>query len=279
MVNEPLVSIVAPTYNRAHLLRRSLESLLAQTEPRFEVIVVDDASQDDTEQVAKSLGDDRIRYLRLPANRGPSGARNVGVGETRAELLAVQDSDDEWEPTKLERQLDALARGGPETGVVYCDMLRVQADGVTTAPHHSPIVERGRWIDPSTRFYSPYGLGIQSCLIRRCAFNEVGGFREDLRCFEDLELFLRLLLRWRFVHIPEPLVRYYDTAGQSALWKAELAARRHIVWRHASTIREESLRFWLSESALVSFRSLLGRHGGHLHGRPDGPPLREFGNP
>jgi len=274
-VAQPLVSIVTPTYNRAHLLRRSLDSLLAQTESRFEVIVVDDASQDDSATVVASLGDERFRYIRLPENRGPGGARNAGVSEARADLVAFQDSDDEWLPEKLARQLDRLTASGPETGVVYCDMVRVEADGVTTSPHHSPALQRRRWIDPQTRFYAPFGLGIQSCLIRREAFEAAGGFIEDLRCFEDLELFLRLLDRWEFALIPEGLVRYHDTGGQTTQWRAELAARRRIVRLHGERIRRESLSFWLKEAALVSFRSLLGRHGGQFPGRPFGPPPRE----
>ena len=275
---EPLVSIVAPTYNRARLLRRSLESLLAQTEKRFEIIVVDDASRDDSESLVRSMGDDRIRYLRLPENRGPGGARNAGVGAARADLVAFQDSDDEWLPNKLERQLETLAAAGPATGVVYCDMLRVEADGVTTSPHHSPTLTKGRWLDPATGFYAPFGLGIQTCLIRRDAYLEAGGFREGLRCFEDLELFLRLLDHWAFAHIPEALVRYHDTGGQTTQWRAELATRRYIVSRHAARVRRESLAFWLSESALVGVRSLLGRHGGQFRGRPYGPPLRSADN-
>lgn len=273
-MDKPLVSIVAPTYNRARLLRRSLQSLLVQTERRFEVIVVDDASDDDSEAVVRGIGDKRVRYQRLPENRGPAGARNAGVTGARADLVAFQDSDDEWMPDKLEKQLALLASGGPETGVVYCDMLRVDADGKTTAPHHSPMLERGRWLDPLTGFYAPFGLGIQSCLIRRDAYLDAGGFVEDLRCFEDLELFLRLLLRWRFEHIQEPLVLYYDTGGQTAQWRAELKARRYIAWRHGARVRSESTAFWLKEVGLVAFRRCMGPLGARPSGRPYAPPLR-----
>lgn len=256
-----------------------MDSLLRQTEARFEVVVVDDASQDDSESVITALGDKRFRYIRLPENRGPGGARNAGVRDAHADLVAFQDSDDEWMPNKLARQLERLDAAGSGTGVVYCDMVRVETDGVTTAPHHSPPLQRGRWINPQTRFYSPFGLGIQSCLIRREAFEGAGGFTEELRCFEDLELFLRLLDRWEFAFIPERLVRYHDTGGQTTQWRAELQARRHIVRRHGQRIRRESLSFWLKEAALVSFRSRLGSHGGHFAGRPYGPPLRETPQP
>lgn len=271
----PLVSIIAPVYNRAHLLRRSLESLLRQTEPRFEALVIDDASQDDSEAVVRELGDPRVRYSRLDRNRGPGGARNAGVRLAGADLIAFQDSDDEWMPHKLELQLAALAASGDETGVVYCDMERVSADGRQTAPHHSPIVRKGRWIDPATGFYAPFGIGIQTCLMRRTAYEQAGGFREGLRCFEDMELFLRLLEEWDFRHIPEELVRYHDTGGQTGDWRAELATRRYLVRQRGARIRRESAGFWWRESALLTLRGLLGRHGAHFRGRPYGPPLRE----
>lgn len=211
----------------------------------------------------------------MDRNRGPGGCRNVGVGEARAELLAFQDSDDEWGPQKLERQLCLLEARGPDVGVVYCDMLRVRADGVGE-PHHSPPVRKGRWIDPETGFYSPYGLGIQTCLIRRVAYERAGGFREELRCFEDLELFLRLLLDWEFALIPEALVRYHETVGgQTTKWREELKTRRRIVWESRALLLRESPSFWFREAALVGLRTLLGPGGGRLPGRPFGPPLRK----
>jgi glycosyltransferase involved in cell wall biosynthesis len=272
----PRVSIVIPTHNRGRLLGRSLRSLLAQTEPRFEIIVVDDASTDDTAAVVRSLSDARIRYQRLERNCGPGGARNAGVRAASGELLAFQDSDDEWMPDKLERQLALLSSADSSTGVVYCDMLRVHADGSTPSEHHSPKLRRGRWIEPRTGFYAPYGLGIQTCLMRREAFESVGGFVEELRCFEDLELFLRLLLRWEFRLDPRPLVRYHETGGgQTTKWAEELRARRYIVRRHAAALLRQAPGFWLRESVLGGFRSLLAPIGGRFPGRPSGPPPRD----
>ena len=83
-----------------------------------------------------------------------------------------------------------------------------------------------------------------------------------------------MLRRWGFAHLPEALVRYHDTGGQTAQWRAEVEARGHIVRTHAAWIFRESLSFWLKEAALVGIRSLLGKHGGQFRGRPYGPPLR-----
>lgn len=98
----PTVSVVIPTYNRAHLVGRAIQSVLNQTYQDFEIIVVDDGSTDNTEEVVKSFNDPRIRYIRHDQNRGGSAARNTGIKMARGEYIAFQDSDDEWLPEKLE---------------------------------------------------------------------------------------------------------------------------------------------------------------------------------
>ncbi len=115
----PTVSVIIPTYNRAHLLGRAIESVLDQTYQDFEIIVVDDASADETEEVVKSFGDDRINHIRHQKNKGGSAARNTGIKAARGEFIAFLDSDDEWVPKKLEKEIDRLQTLSNEVGVVY----------------------------------------------------------------------------------------------------------------------------------------------------------------
>jgi glycosyltransferase involved in cell wall biosynthesis len=103
------VSVVIPTYNRASLLGRAIKSVLEQTYQDFEIIVVDDASTDNTEEVVRNLRDRRIRYLRHEKNRGGSAARNTGIRAAWGQYIAFQDSDDEWLPEKLKKQMEVLA--------------------------------------------------------------------------------------------------------------------------------------------------------------------------
>lgn len=268
----PAVSIILPTFDRAHLLGRALDSVLAQSWSDFELLVVDDASRDHTREVVAGRGDRRIRYLRLEHNVGPAAARNRGIAAARGRYFAFQDSDDEWMPAKLARQVVALEER-PSLGMVYCDMVRVHRNGVET-PHHSPALSRGRWIDPRTGFYGAFGLGIQSAVIRRAALEAVGPFDERYRCFEDLDLFLRLSSRWECLCIEEPLVRYYETGGQTSQWQAELRARRGLLRRHGAALWTESPGFVLREGALVAGRTLLRGLGRSWLGRPAGPPPR-----
>src|SRR5262245_59433756 len=131
----PLVSVVIPTRNRAHLLGRALRSALAQTLTDFEVVVVDDASSDDPGRAVEELGDPRIRLLRLSERGGAGRARNAGIQAARGEFVAFLDSDDEYLPAMLERQIARLRQSpDPSRAVIYCLYLRRDALTGRTAP-------------------------------------------------------------------------------------------------------------------------------------------------
>src|ERR1700742_1131194 len=117
----PQVSVVIPTYNRAGKVQKAVESVLAQSLPPFEVIVVDDGSSDGTDQALREAFGDRIRYV-YQANQGVSVARNRGINDARGEWIAFLDSDDLWKKDKLDWQLTALAKSGPGCGACYTDV-------------------------------------------------------------------------------------------------------------------------------------------------------------
>jgi glycosyltransferase involved in cell wall biosynthesis len=225
----PKVSVILPTWNRATVIGRAIASVLAQTEGAFELLVVDDGSTDGTVEAVRALGDPRIRVVERRENRGPAAARNAGIDEARADLVAFHDSDDEWMPDKLARHLDRFA-ARPEVEITHSDMLRVHADG-SSSPHPTPDVRRGRWVDRTRGAYQVYGLGIQSAVFRRTCFDDGTRFDETLLCFEDLELFQRLSRTRRFEAIHSPLVRYYEGPGVSTNLARHLTARRRLLFR------------------------------------------------
>jgi glycosyltransferase involved in cell wall biosynthesis len=206
-----LVSVVLPTWNRVACLPQAIRSVLDQTHRNIELIVVDDGSTDGTGDLIAALGEPRLRYLRLERNRGQAAARNAGIGACSAELVAFQDSDDIWLPDKLTRQLEVL-RQDPGLAGVYCDLRRLQANGQVFVISAPELVRR-RYFDRRPRLYQTYGLGIQTCLLRKSALVAAGGFREDMKCYEDLELLLRLAWRHRLKRIPQPLVDYIESSG------------------------------------------------------------------
>ncbi len=124
LLEEPLVSVIVPTYNRADLISYTLDSAIKQSYKNLEIIVIDDGSVDNTEEVVKAIGDPRICYICHPSNRGGSAARNTGIEVARGEYIAFLDSDDLWAPEKIELQLALIQRHlHPQKVVSYTQRL------------------------------------------------------------------------------------------------------------------------------------------------------------
>lgn len=238
--DKPSVSIILATYNRAENLTDSIKSVLEQNYEDFELIVVDDGSTDDTSDVVAALGDNRIRYTSYQPNRGVAHARNVGVEIAKAELVAFQDSDDEWLPGKLATQVEAILNAGPGVGVVYTDMIWREGYGKEYA-WRSPTVARGRLMSssPGSLDYQVLKVGIVSALVRKGCIQEAGGFDESLKRFEDLDLFIRLAFLCDFMHIKEPMVIYNHSTGVSSNPENECLARLALLDKYESLISRE----------------------------------------
>ncbi|MCK5344238.1 MAG: glycosyltransferase family 2 protein, partial [Candidatus Heimdallarchaeota archaeon] len=122
MNRKPIVSVILTTFNRAELLPRVIDSVLHQTFTGFELLIVDDFSQDQTSEIIRTFNDDRIKYVRHAENRGLSAARNTGIFHAIGEYIAFLDDDDEWIPTKIEKQVRHIQRLPESVGMVYCWM-------------------------------------------------------------------------------------------------------------------------------------------------------------
>ncbi len=195
-------SVIIPTFDRSRLLARALRSVLAQTLPPREIIVVDDGSTDDTQQqVAAEFP--QVSYF-FQQNLGVSAARNRGLAEASSDWIAFLDSDDEWLPTKLERQMAALAVE-PTLRLCHTDEIWIRG---------------GRRVNPRRRHAKPGGWVFRHCLplcalspssvvIHRSVFEEVGNFDEALPACEDYDLWLRITARMPVLLVEEALVMKY----------------------------------------------------------------------
>lgn len=212
--DRPRFSIVIPAYNRADKIGRTLQSCLAQTDPDFEVVVVDDGSRDGTAERVEAMGDPRIRCIRQ-ANAGASAARNRGAAEARGEHIAFLDSDDEFLPEKLARLRAAIAAEQGPPAVWYSPLFFHRGEG-------NRMVKPDRAIAPDERvgdyLFAADGLMQTSTLVIPRALFAQTGFDTGLRCLEDLDLCLRLEEAGaRFQMLPEPLVIWYDDQAEGRL--------------------------------------------------------------
>jgi glycosyltransferase involved in cell wall biosynthesis len=201
----PKVSVIIPTYNRARLLSEAVASVLAQSFQDLEIIIVDDASNDATQEAIAKFCDVRIRYFRHAQNRGEAACRNAGVAHAAGDYIAFLDDDDTWLPQKLALQVALLDRSPARVGGVYTGYYRVDiATGATVAT--VPAERRGaiyadlreqNWVG------SPSGV-----VLRRQCFDRVGRFDEDIKFGVDYDMWIRISRCYDFETVNEPLVRY-----------------------------------------------------------------------
>ena len=197
--NSLTVSVIIPTCNRAQWLPEVIDSVLKQTFHDFELIVVDDGSTDETSLVLREYSES-IRVIHQE-NRGVSAARNRGIHESKGEIIAFLDSDDLWNPRKLEIQVEYM-KANPDVMICQTEEIWVRR-GVRVNPGKKHIKCSG-WI-----FDKMLPLCIVSpsaVMIRRSLFNEIGMFDESLPVCEDYDLWLRIGLRYPIMLIEEPLI-------------------------------------------------------------------------
>jgi glycosyltransferase involved in cell wall biosynthesis len=203
-----LVSVVLPTFNRGHIIELSIRSVLAQTYNNIELIVIDDASTDDTEKKIEELNDSRIKYLKLKENVGASAARNKGISLARGILVAFQDSDDIWFPKKLERQIDSyndMYNRYETVAGCFCRYIKISGNnGTNVVPLSSDLLaNEGNYHE---KLLIRNLIGTPTILAKKEALDKVGGFDSSLSTDEDWDLVLKLTKLYRFALTDEILV-------------------------------------------------------------------------
>ena len=220
-VRQPLVSIIVPCFNGARYLRETLDSLLAQTYPNVEIIVLDDASTDATPEIAAAYAD-RITYVRQPSNRGQFENANDGIRRAKGELIAVWHADDVYLPTIVQAQI-AYFEQHPEVGAVFASDIFVDAEGREYGRIALPTEVRGeRPLDYATVLntlltYKNRFLVCPTAMVRRSVYAEVGGYRpRQYRNTSDLEMWLRISRRFPIAVLESHLMKYRHFHGTSS---------------------------------------------------------------
>lgn len=195
----PLISVIIPTHNRATMLVEALDSVLAQAERDFELLVIDDGSTDETQVVCANYGA-RLRYFKC-VHRGVSAARNFGIAHARGAFITFLDSDDLWQKHKLQRQF-AWLTAHPHSMLCYTNEIWIRR-GVRV--NQKKVHQKaGGWIYP--RCLPRCIISPSSVLMRRELFEHVGTFDEALPICEDYDLWLRIASRFEIGFIDEPLI-------------------------------------------------------------------------
>ena len=240
------VSVVVPTRNRSRLLAVTLRGVLRQTGVDLEVIVVDEASTDDTPALLAGLGDPRVRTVRHETPRGVSTARNRGAAEARGDWVAFTDDDDLWAPDKLARQLHAAKATGRDWSYTGSVNIGEGFGGVHGRPPPPP-----EEVVAALPHYNAIPGGGSNVVVRREALRRAGPFDTRLRNTEDWELWIRLAKAGPPAWACSPLLAYRVHASNSSLDIAEiLRGARLIEELHRTTADWGRLHRWLAESCL-----------------------------
>ena len=228
-----LVSVVIPTFNRADLIERSVKSALRQTHQELDVIVVDDASTDETPAVLARIDDPRLRVIRHERNEGQCRARNRGVRESGGRFVAFLDSDDEWLPAKIERQLARFASGDSPV-VTYTGMWVDDGSG----RHVEAARVEGRAFEEFLTLPGP--ITTTGLMVDTEAVGDELVFDENIRCAVEGDLLIRLSREHVVGRVAEPLyVRYLHAGGQiSRETRCYAGARRQILVKYADDFRQ-----------------------------------------
>ncbi|MBI4546090.1 MAG: glycosyltransferase family 2 protein [Gemmatimonadetes bacterium] len=232
------VSVIVPTYNRLSLLRLAVDSVLQQTHGELELIVADDSSTDETQRYIAGLTDPRVRYLTLPHTGNVAQIRNEGARAARGEYLAFLDSDDLWAPQKLEVQLSRMQDGCWS----HTQYELIDAEGIRIPFRAGASVALSGWIARDV-IVAEAAPALATVLLRRTAFEKIGGFDEDTNR-EDYAFLLRLALAWPTVGVPECLayVRHH-TGRRTERWSGpeSFIGFVHIYTRLLSEVQDVDL--------------------------------------
>ncbi len=196
------ITAIIPTYNYGQFVSRAIQSTLDQTYPLTEILVIDDGSTDNTQEIVSAFPAP-VRYV-YQENRGLSGARNTGMREAKTEWVAFLDSDDWWLPQKIEKQVESL-RKNPGAVLSYTGVYLVSPDGTKRevqafSPENLwPNLRHTNRIVPST------------VMGKKELFQQVGGFNEKLKACEDWEMWVKIGPSYQFTSVTEPMLMYQLT--------------------------------------------------------------------
>ncbi len=231
-----MISIILPTYNREATLMQAIDSVLTQTFEDLELIIVDDGSTDNTENLLKNYTDSRIIYLKI-AHGGANKARNVGIMKSSHSLIGFQDSDARWYPNKLQKQFNELQALSSEYAGLFSGAFIENKHGRKKYIPHIKVREGMLYYQLLHENF----IDTPAMLLKKEALVDVGMFNEQLPRFQDWDLALRLSKKYRLFHINQALhTSFYGSNQISQNNKAGLKAKIYVFRTHYPEISKNN---------------------------------------
>jgi glycosyltransferase involved in cell wall biosynthesis len=241
------VSVVIPTYNRAHFLGKAIDSVLSQSYKNLEVIVIDDNSVDNTTELVSGYKDKRVKYVKNSANRGCIRARNQGIEQAKGDYIQFLDSDDELFSSKFEKQLEHFQALPNEVGLIYCGFCYASGKTGQIIKYISPKL----YGNVHNRLFEKNLFPIHAPIIRKECFEKCGIFDATLPACEDWDLWIRISRYYKFAFVPDILAKYNihgkqkSTEVESVIrareriaekYRGELSRRPRVLGKHLKEI-------------------------------------------
>lgn len=239
------ISVVIPAHNASATLGRAIDSVLMQTLPADEIIVVDDGSTDGSSGVAGGYA--KVKLVRLPKQRGAAAARNAGIQAARGQWIAFLDADDEWLPEKLASQAALL---DPGRSMVFCASEEFGPDGASLGDTF-----RGRpiscTVDAWKALLKTNFVATPTVMAPRALLHQLGGFDEKLPLGEDQDMWIKLALSGQLAYVPKPLARVYVRAKSLSAFRPDDQSRYTLPMIEAHL---HALRFRLTKAEVREIR-------------------------
>ncbi len=226
-----LISVIIPSYNRAHIISKSIESVLGQTYKNIELIVVDDGSSDNTEKELKKIADDRFKYVMLEKNSGMCAARNAGTNVAKGSYIAIHDSDDIWDLEKLEKQYEHMKI--TDSDLSFCKMRRINMEGKEQiVPNEDIEIGDGLY----HQLLKGNFIASITIMMKRELANKVE-FDPEVRRFTDWDFVLRVVKAdYKISYLPEILATSYIQNDSSAVTQNKYKSIEFIYKRYKDEI-------------------------------------------
>lgn len=232
----PLVSVIIPTFNRAHMIKKTIESVLEQSFEDWELIIVDDASSDNTEEIVQNYikNDSRLSYIRHDMNMGGSAARNSGIGKSNGNFIALLDDDDRWHPDKLKLQIN-LFNKYQDSGLIYSGFNYVDYITGTVIKKVMPEYQGNL----KSVLLKKNIIGSPTPLIKKECFKYSGLFDVNLFSCQDWDMWLRISMSHTFRFVNESLADVTMHGRQiSSDLKSKIKSRQQIIVKHYDELKK-----------------------------------------